>query len=370
MHDHNLVVKLKSRQYPVVVGYHILERLSELIDRAGPPQVFVVYDRTVGSLHGRVVRRYVMQSGSKVHEISVAPGERSKSAATLGRLHDFMLDCRIGRDDLVLAVGGGIVSDLAGYAAATVLRGVRWGVVTTTLLGMVDAAIGGKTGINHRLGKNLIGAFWQPLFVLADTCFLKTLPPRHRLAGWGEVAKYAGLIGGGLLTRIASHNPGSLLADSAELIRIINDCAAFKAHIVAADERESGRRILLNLGHTLGHAIETATGHGRFLHGEAVMLGLWAAVELSVLSGRAADLDLEQYRRLLKPLLSRVPPLSVSASAVMRAVGLDKKRMGQRPRFVLLAAPGRPFIADNIGEAQVLAALQSTMRLHMQIKGR
>lgn len=353
----------------MAVGHRILDRLPELVGHAEPPQVFVVYDRTVESLYGEAVRKYLRPSGTRIHAISVAAGERSKSARTLSRLHDFMLDRRISREDLVLAVGGGVISDLAGYAAATLLRGVRWGVLTTTLLGMVDAAIGGKTGINHRTGKNLIGAYWQPQFVLCDTCFLQTLAARQRLAGWGEVVKYAGLVGGALMARIASQRPESLRVQDSEVLRIIRDCIAYKAHIVASDERESGRRMLLNLGHTLGHGVETAAGHGRLLHGEAVLVGLWAAIELSVLSGQAREPDLEEYRSLLRPLLAETPRLNLNAKAVMKAVKLDKKRSGQRLRFVLLAAPGGPIITDNISEAQAVKALQSTMRLHMQIKG-
>lgn len=362
-------VKLRSREYPVIIGYRILDKLPGLIEGIKPSQVFAVYDRTVQSLHGEVARRALDQTGVPVREIDVAPGERSKSAATLGRLHDFLLQRKVSRDDLVLAIGGGVTSDLAGYAAATVLRGIRWGVLSTTLLGMVDAAIGGKTGINHRTGKNLIGAFWQPEFVLCDTCFLKSLSVRQRLGGWGEVAKYAGLVGGKLLERVAAHQPDSPGEDSPELLRVIRDCAAYKAHIVAADERESGRRMLLNFGHTLGHGIEKAVGYGHLLHGEAVLLGLEAACELSVLSGHGKESDLGEYRELLRPLLERVPRVQVSTGAVMKAIGIDKKRAGQSLRFVLLVAPGQPLIADKVSEAQARKALESTMRLHRQLKG-
>lgn len=366
---HNVMVKTRAANYPVRIGYQILSCLPELLEAERAAQVFVVYDRTVESLHGDAVRRFVGQSAATLREIGIAPGERSKSTGTLSRLYDFMLGHRIARDDLVLAVGGGVVSDLAGYAAATVLRGVRWGVISTTLLGMVDAAIGGKTGINHGSGKNLIGAFWQPRFVLCDTCFLKTLAPRHRLAGWGEVAKYAGLVGGKLLTRIVGREPETLDAENPELLGIIRDCAAYKAHVVAADEREAGRRMLLNFGHTLGHGIETAAGHARVLHGEAVILGLWAATELSILSDHADESDLADYRDLLRPLLAELPRVKVDPRAVMKATGLDKKRSGQSLRFVLLAAPGSPLIADNISEAHAKKALQSALGHLMQAEG-
>ena len=342
-------VNLGPRSYPVAVGSNISAQLAQRTGQAvGTNRLFVFFDANFYALHGDRINRYLRRSTKKIVEMVIPSGEKSKSSAVLGKIYDHLLHEKISRDDFILACGGGVLSDLVGYAAATTLRGVRWGVVSTTLLGMVDAAIGGKTGINHRLGKNLLGAIWQPAFVYCDTYFLHTLPPRQMVAGLGEIAKYAGLSGDTMIEKLRRFVKAGDLYNDAMLRSLIVPSVRYKAEIVAMDERESGRRVVLNLGHTFAHAIERAAGYGRLLHGEAVILGLWAAIELSVLlePGRAGRLA--SYRNLLEKLVTRVPRVKLESSNVLNAMALDKKRSAQKLRFLVLKAAGKPIIADNI----------------------
>jgi len=236
------------------------------------------------------------QTGVKPIEMVIPSGEKSKSVSTLNKLYDFLLNEKISRQDFIIVCGGGVTSDLVGYASATTLRGIKWGIVATTLLSMVDASIGGKTGINHQAGKNVIGAFWQPSFVYSDTYFLKTLPFRELVAGYGEILKYGGLIGKRMLTKIEKYRARNDFYQDKTLIGM---SAEYKANIVSKDEREENLRMRLNLGHTFAHAIETSTGYGKLLHGEAVILGLLAAVELSNLVNPESIQPLKYYKKLI-----------------------------------------------------------------------
>ncbi|MDH4156477.1 MAG: 3-dehydroquinate synthase [candidate division Zixibacteria bacterium] len=346
---HIVKVNLGLRSYPVLIGSNEVDRLTRQIDRAARTnRLFVFFDANLYALHGDLIKRHLRRSTRNIVEMVIPGGEKSKSATVLNQVYDHLLHEKISRDDFILACGGGVLSDLIGYAAATILRGVRWGVVPTTLLGMVDAAVGGKTGINHRLGKNLVGAFWQPAFVYCDTYFLHTLPSRQMVAGLGEVAKYAALDGGLILDRLRRFVDKNDLYDDRLLRSLIIPSVRYKAGIVAQDERESGRRILLNLGHTFAHAIENAAGYGRLLHGEAVILGLLAAVELSSLIAWRCIRPLASYRSLLEKLITWLPQVRLESRNVLNAMALDKKRSGLKQRFLILKAAGEPIIADNI----------------------
>jgi 3-dehydroquinate synthetase len=320
----------------VVVGNGISDRLSGLVSECGARRVFAVFDAQVFALHGRHILSHIRRGNRRLLEFAVAPVEKSKSAKTLDALHSFFLRNGIARDDLVIAIGGGVTSDLAGFAAASVLRGVRWAAVPTSLLGMVDAAIGGKTGINHKLGKNLIGAFWQPAFVLCDTRYLSTLQPRELIAGMGEVVKYAGLAGGKM-----------------EL-----------------DEREAGDRAFLNLGHTFAHGIETATRTGRsLLHGEAVLIGLAAACELSQRRAKRSAGRLEDYSSIIEQYLRLIPYRRLDAARVWSHMAIDKKRAGGALRYVLLSEPGKPYLDDRVPAAEARAALRKAVNVYTKCRG-
>ncbi len=365
-------VDLPGRAYPVVTGAGVWPKsLPQELNRHLKPgeRLFVLLDARFYALHGRRVINLLRRNGLRPIELVVPSGEKAKQAGVVNDIYSFLLDQRIGRRDFILAGGGGVTSDLAGYVAATILRGVRWGVLSTTLLGMVDAAIGGKTGINHAAGKNLIGAIWQPSFVLCDTEFLHTLPIREMAAGLGEVAKYAGLVGDPVMTALRRYIAADNLFNERFLSQLVRLSAAFKAGIVARDEREGGLRMVLNLGHTFGHAIEKALGYGKVLHGEAVLAGLTGAAELSVRLRPAREARLRPYRDTLDALAPLVPPLDLTPANVIDAMQLDKKRSSQSLRFVLLDSPGQPFITDTVPARTLRGAVAAMLDHHRTTTG-
>ena len=360
-------VRLGSRAYRVTITRGDVDGLAEAVwKRSATGRVFVCFDANVFALYGASVIGAFRRERLQVVDIVIPSGERYKSLATARRLYDILLAHGISRDDLVVAIGGGVTTDLVGYVAATILRGVAWVAVPSTLLGMVDAAIGGKTGVNHASGKNLIGVFWQPVLVWCDTDMLGTLPERHLTAGLGEVAKYAGLAGEPMLGRLERFIARGDRRHGGDLRWLIHQSVAYKAAVVAADERDTGGRMVLNLGHTFAHAIETALGYGRLLHGEAVLLGLYAAVRLSALHAGRTDSDCRRYEALLNEMLKWVPRRRLDIDAIIAAMRLDKKRTGRRLRFVLLRTPGRPIIADTVSTPRVRKALAQMFMAYRQ----
>ncbi|MFQ5498046.1 MAG: 3-dehydroquinate synthase [Candidatus Zixiibacteriota bacterium] len=355
-------VKLGSRSYPIVVGSAIEARLGQLVKRAlRSNRLFVCYDAGFYALHGDHVQSILKPTVTSIFELVIPGEERSKSPATLQKIYQFLLDHRIARSDFILACGGGVLSDLSGFAAATILRGIQWAVVPTTLLGMVDAAIGGKTGINHRTGKNLVGAFWQPSFVLCDCHWLQTLPARQLVSGLGEVLKYAGLVGSPAMEQLQRYLSFNDMYHLPGLVRLVGLSARYKASIVTRDEREGRLRMLLNLGHTIGHGIEHATGYGRLLHGESVILGLHTAIVLSSRLNPARTRRLAEYRRLAEQCMTLLPKRKIGQEKIMNAIKLDKKRSSSGNTFILLDAPGKPLIVDSISMNQVRKALAETL---------
>jgi len=341
-------VELGKRSYPVIVGSNISGRLPAYLRRhVGDGRIFAIYDAQVYALYGNRIRRLISRKG-KVSEFVVPGGEKSKSRAQLNRLHDFLLSQRISRSDTILACGGGVVSDLTGFAAATIMRGIRWVALPTTLIGMVDAAIGGKTAINHPSGKNLIGAFWQPSLVWCDLEFLLTLPESQMINGLGEVLKYAGLIGGTLVGNLSDYVHSADLYDLKKLQPMVEDCVRYKARAVSSDERDSGPRMMLNLGHSFGHALEVGAGYGRLLHGEALVLGLKAALQVSAHITPVSAMYLSKYTKLVESFVSLVPRRKINLSKTIGAMQLDKKRRGERLKIILLRKPGNPYIVDDI----------------------
>ncbi|MCC6738481.1 MAG: 3-dehydroquinate synthase [Planctomycetia bacterium] len=352
-------VKLGERSYPVAIGRGLLPSLGRRCRTAlgRTAAALVIADTNTEARYGRVAAAALESSGFAARLATVPAGESSKSTARLEGLWAALAAANAGRDALVVAVGGGVVGDLAGFAAATWNRGVDFVQVPTTLLAMVDASIGGKTGINLRQGKNLVGAFHQPRLVLADLDALKTLPDREYRAGLAEVVKY-GLIGDpklfGLLERSASD---ILLRRPTLLESIVARCVAHKARIVAADEREGGLRMLLNLGHTFGHAIEAATGYRKYLHGEAVAIGLCAAATLAGNSGVEP-----RVRALVKSLglPDRAPGLD---PAKLRGLAAgDKKARGGKVRYVVCERVGKARVAADLGEAEVARAWEAAVK--------
>jgi 3-dehydroquinate synthase len=364
-----ITVKLSHKSYPVLITSGENRSLRSLLSGAGPEARYLVFfDSQFYALHGAALTKRFGLGRNQVYELVIPSGERSKSRAQLHMLQDYLLSIPAARTDLIVACGGGVTTDLVGYLAATTLRGIRWAAIPTTLLGMVDAAIGGKTAINHRLGKNLIGAFWHPEFVWCDVGFLLTLAPRQMIAGLGEVLKYAGLSGGRMIEDLRRFLlQGNLYAER-QLFGLIRRSAEIKADIVGRDEREADVRMFLNFGHTFGHAIEKALGYGRLLHGEAVILGIVAALELGELAGKTKKS--EAYRALAQEFVSLVPRRRIEVEDVIRATGVDKKRHGADLNYVLLASPGKPFIAAGLKPAVVRKAVQRMLAYYKDHGGK
>lgn len=363
-------VALKHNAYRVTIGRDAGSDLrKEVRSIVGPARLFVIADATFHALHGKAVRKQLGLPVSRIIEIVVPSGEKSKSMTTVEKLHSFLIANEISRDDVVLAAGGGVTTDLVGFVAATTLRGLRWIALPTTLLGMVDAAIGGKTGVNHKAGKNLIGAFWQPSHVHCDLTWLHTLPRRELIAGMGEIVKYAGLEGAAYQKKVdALLDTGNLLTDR-KLQPVIAGAISYKAGIVARDEREGNIRMWLNLGHTFAHGIEKSLGYGRLLHGEAVLIGLWAACELSLTAIKSNRTELLAWRSIIEQFLRSIPYRKIDPAAMWQAMRQDKKRAGRKMRFVLLSRPGSPLIHDSVDPRLAKKALTAALTCYAAIGG-
>ncbi|TVQ55647.1 MAG: 3-dehydroquinate synthase [Rhodobacteraceae bacterium] len=347
-----LVAPLGARSYPIHIGPGLLGRAGALLAPHAPNgRVAVIADATVDALHGAALRAGLAAGGLSAETLRLPPGEATKSMARLEQTLSWLLDLRVGRDDLIVAFGGGVIGDLAGFAAAVVKRGVAFAQVPTTLLAQVDSSVGGKTGVNAPQGKNLIGAFHQPVAVLADTDALGALPERELLAGYAEVAKYGLLGDAAFFAWLEAHGPAIRAGDAAARIRAIRRSCEMKAEIVARDEFETGDRALLNLGHTFGHALETATGYGaRLLHGEGVAIGIGLAFDLSQRLGlcpqEAPGRVRSHFRAMgMKTDLGDIEGPLPDAEGLLGLMANDKKARGGRIAFVL---------ADDIGRARVV----------------
>lgn len=347
-------VELGARSYDIVIGSDLVARAGDWMLPALPTRrVVIVTDETVADLHLTVLQAALDRAGLRHDCLAIRPGEGSKSIAGLDRLLDGLLALGIDRGVTIVALGGGVVGDLAGFAAAITLRGLGFIQVPTTMLAQVDSSVGGKTGINSPHGKNLIGAFHQPLLVLCDIGLLETLPRRELRAGYAEIVKYGAIDQPGFFDWLEGSGPALIEGDRAVRIRAVKASCMAKAAIVAADERETGRRALLNLGHTFGHALETETGYGdRLLHGEAVALGMVLAFDLSVRLGLCPPEDAERLRRHLRAvgLPTRLGEIEGGwdTAALLRHMAKDKKVRDGRLTFVLTRGIGRAFVSSDV----------------------
>ena len=359
----SVAVELGPRSYEVLIGRGLIAEAGKRIRALAPrARVAVISDERVAGLHLPALRAALEAAGLAAPALVLPAGEATKSWDQLGRAVEWLIAQRIERGDLVIALGGGVIGDLAGFAAAILRRGVRFVQVPTTLLAQVDSSVGGKTGINSPQGKNLIGAFHQPALVLADIDLLATLAPRDFRAGYGEVAKY-GLLGDeaffGWLER---HGP-ALREDPGLLQRAVRHSVAMKAGIVRRDETEQGERALLNLGHTFGHALEAATGYGeRLLHGEAVAIGCALAFELSVRMGLCSQeapsrVAAHLERMGLPHRIAAIPGDLPDDEALIALMAQDKKVVDGRLRLVLAHGIGRAFVTDAVDGALLRAVL-------------
>jgi 3-dehydroquinate synthase len=346
-------VRTQSAHYPVEIGDGTIAALPDILSTVrAPARRFIVSSAPIWDRHGSSV------SGLSQDEPILLPdGERSKTIATVMRIYDALIRASADRATCLIALGGGVVGDMTGFAAATYLRGVSVVHVPTTLLAQVDSAIGGKTGVNHPLGKNLIGAYHQPLAVVVDPRFLGTLPRREFRAGLYEVIKYGIIASRPLFDRIAGDLPGLFGREPGALVPIIAESCRIKADVVGRDEREAGPRRALNFGHTAGHALEAVTKYRRFRHGEAVAYGMLVAAELGVRRGTFSSADREALAALVAKMGPLPPIADLPAADLVQATKRDKKVIAGMLHFVLPAGIGATTVATDVTEEELTEAL-------------
>ena len=320
-------------------------------------QVLVVTNETVAPLYLKALQEE-LEAQFTVKVCVLPDGEQYKNQTSINQIYDALMAEHFNRDVTLIALGGGVVGDMTGFAAASFMRGVNFIQIPTTLLSQVDSSVGGKTGINHPQGKNMIGAFWQPQMVLADMSTLKTLPARELSAGLAEVIKYALIMDAEFLTWLEHNLPAMMALDLAVLGEAVNRCCQYKADIVAQDERESGVRALLNFGHTFGHVIETHEGYGNWLHGEAVAAGMVQAAELSQKLGWLTSNDVARIKRVL--LLANLPimPPAIDVQTALGLMGHDKKVKHGQIRLILLKSLGKAVLTNDF-DAKLLTEVLS-----------
>jgi 3-dehydroquinate synthase len=347
-----LTVELGDRSYLIHIGPGLIDRADLIVPHLAQPRVAIVTNTTVGPLYLERLTKTLTDAGVEVTPVVLPDGEEYKDWQTLNLIFDALLKSRAERKTTLIALGGGVIGDMTGFAAACYQRGVPFIQVPTTLLSQVDSSVGGKTGINHPLGKNMIGAFYQPKLVLADTDTLKTLPARELSAGLAEVIKYGLIWDADFLAWLEANMDKLRALDADAISHAIYRSCEIKAQVVAEDEREGGLRAILNLGHTFGHAIETGMGYGNWLHGEAVAAGMVLAADASRRKGWLSEADVERVRAVIRAagLPDIAPDLGVAR--YLEYMGHDKKVEGGQIRFVLL---------KKIGEAVITADLPMEM---------
>jgi shikimate kinase/3-dehydroquinate synthase len=354
------LVETTTQSYPVFVGYGLLDKLGEKMKKAAlSGTATIISDENVFSLYVSKAEGVLKSAGFAVNSFVVPAGEETKSIDYAIKIYDFLVEHRAERDDIIIALGGGMVGDLAGFVAATFLRGMPWIQVPTSLVAMVDASIGGKVGINHPEGKNLIGAFYQPNLVLADPQTLTTLHQRELTSGWAEVIKH-GLILDEEFVQFLESNVDKLTKLEPELLtRAIARSAAIKAQVVSQDEKEKeGKRTILNYGHTIAHGLEAATQYKRFLHGEAVAIGMVGAAKLSQRLGLLPSAAVERQQALLQKFRLPTDFTGLDLTGITKAMEVDKKVKEKAIRWVLLQDIGKVVIRSDVPQQGVLAVLR------------
>jgi 3-dehydroquinate synthase len=354
---HKVNVNLGDQSYPILIGSNLLGDSSLINPYLGKGKLVVVTNEVVAPLYLEAVKS--MLGGRCAGEIILPDGEQHKNLGVISKIYDYLLRNKFDRHTTLLALGGGVIGDITGFAAATYQRGIGYIQIPTTLLAHVDSSVGGKTGVNHSLGKNMIGAFYQPRCVLADIRMLDSLPEREIKAGLAEVVKYGLIRNAKFFDWLAENSKPISGLDDAYLVRAIKTCCEMKAGIVAQDEKEIGIRALLNLGHTFGHAIETAAGYGTWLHGETVAMGIVMAADLS---RRLGWLDVSSAQRVRTVLeknfgMPVVPPADISVDQYLALMSSDKKVEQGEIRFILLKDIGSAVVEGNIA----IETLRSTL---------
>lgn len=353
-------VKLHERSYEIRIGSGCLSEAGTFFRRGKPiSRAVIITDSSVAPLYAPAVAQSLAANGAKVDTVVVPAGEQSKSAAEADRLWQQLLELGADRKTLIVAVGGGVVGDLAGFVAATFARGLPFAQVPTTLLAQVDSAVGGKVGINLPESKNMVGAFWQPVAVLADTQTLKTLPQREYRAGLAEVVKYGVILDADFFARLERDATGLVAREPAVLAPVIERCCRLKADVVEADEREeTGHRAVLNYGHTFCHALEAITGYKQLLHGEGVAIGMMCAARLAQQMRRVDERFVHRQQALLEALGLPVKLPAVDPDRLLAIMQQDKKAEAGHLRFVLPTRLGHVEMVDDVALELVRAALR------------
>ena len=352
-------VETATQRYPIFVGYGLLDKLGEELKKVTSSHVaIVISDENVSRLYGDRVEKVLRNAGFAVNFFIVPPGEETKSINTAIDIYNFLIKKRVERDDMLIALGGGMIGDLAGFVAATYLRGIPWIQVPTSLIGMVDASIGGKVAVNHPEGKNLIGAFYQPKFVLADTRALATLPECELTSGWAEVVKYGLILDKDFFEFLESNVDRLTKLEQGAVNEAIIRSASLKAQVVSQDEKERGQRIILNYGHTIAHGLEAATRYIGFLHGEAVAIGMMGAAKLSQRLGILPASVVKRQQSLLRKFGLPTAFFGINLAEIAKATEVDKKTRAKGIRWVLLEDIGKTAIRASVPQQDVLAVLE------------
>ncbi len=351
-------IDLGERSYPILIGSNLLSDAELLDANVSARSALIVTNETIAALHLGALKQGLRDH--RTTEIVLPDGEQHKTLATVSRILDALMDARLNRDAAVIALGGGVIGDMAGFAAACYQRGIDYIQIPTTLLSQVDSSVGGKTGVNHPKGKNMIGAFHQPRCVLADIETLRTLSEREYRAGLAEVVKYGLIYDVGFLEWLEEHTDALANREESAIVHAVKRSCQIKAEVVATDEREAGLRAILNLGHTFGHAIETAAGYGTWLHGEAVAAGMSVAADMSAQLGWISAADRDRAVRLLGRFGLPTDAPKIGAARAMQLMGMDKKVLEGRVRLVLLRELGK---ADIVGDYPK-EALDATLAQH------
>jgi 3-dehydroquinate synthase len=354
-------VELGPRSYDIVIGSETIGSLGDALkDFDLSPRIAIVSNPTVMNLYGDVVDASLKNAGFETIVITVPDGEEYKNLLWVEHIWGELLKCRLDRKSSVVALGGGVIGDMAGFAAAAYMRGIRFVQAPTTLLAQVDSSVGGKTGVNHPLGKNMIGAFWQPSLVWIDVEILRTLPRKELLAGLAEVIKY-GVIWDEDFFNYLDDNKDAILALKADaLAHIIARSCRIKAEVVSSDEREAGLRAILNYGHTVGHAVETTTGYTRYLHGETVAIGMNVEARLAVQVGLLSEDEALRIKGLIESYgLPTELPEGAGAKEMLQAMEHDKKALAGQLRFTLPEKVGKARVNESVGKDAITELLKS-----------
>ena len=348
-----LKVDLGQRSYPIFIGSDLIDRpeLFEACSKAS--SIFIVTNTTVAPLYAERLSKTLASFGKSVRTIALPDGESFKDWKNLQTIFDELLKHGADRQTILVALGGGVIGDMTGFAAASFMRGIRFIQVPTTLLSQVDSSVGGKTGINHPLGKNMIGAFHQPIAVIADLSTLKTLPPRELSAGLAEVIKHGAIADASFLDWIEANTSALLACDIEAMSHAVLRSCEIKSAVVSADEREGGVRATLNFGHTFGHAIEAGMGYGEWLHGEAVGCGMVMGAKLSCLLKKITQTDADRLTRIIHAMHLPTTAPKFGADRYIDLMQVDKKAEGGQIRYVLLEQIGKAYIATAPHEAVI-----------------